>query len=189
MGLPGGLQIVTAGALAYLLGSISPAYILGKRLGPFPAIITAAIDLGKGIAAVLIAERLLQLPAVWLAVPAWAVVLGHIFPFYLRFRGGAALAVAVGVYLLFWARTASGGSFARAQLAAVLAVTALVLAASRNGDLTALVAFFFLGIVTLLELGLGPPGPLMFSLSLYCFALSLRGTVVRRCSFWTRRSK
>ncbi len=196
------MRIPLAGVAAYLLGSISPAYLLGKTLkgvdvrdlgyrnagvrnvyhllGILPAATTAIVDLGKGIAAVLIAEHLLKLPVVWLLVPAWAAVLGHIFPFYLRFRGGKGMATAVGIYLFSCALSIAQGSFAPAQLAAVLIVAALVFSASRSGDLTSLVAFFFLGTVTLLERGFTPRAALMFSLSLYCFAVGVRNTVIQR---------
>ncbi|UCF99341.1 MAG: glycerol-3-phosphate acyltransferase [Spirochaetaceae bacterium] len=197
-----GPKIMLAGVTGYLLGSISPAYFLGKALkkidvrdrgyrnagvrnvyhllGVLPAVVTAIINLGKGIAAVLISERLLYLPDIWLGVAAWAAVLGHIFPFYLRFRGGKGMATSIGVYLLLCALAMAEGSFAPTQLAAVLAVAALVFVASRSGDLTSLVAFFFLSILTPLQLGLIPRALLMLSLSGYCFALSVRNTVVQR---------
>jgi len=200
--LPGVLLIVLAGVIGYLLGSISPAYILGKALkgidvrdegfrnagarnvyhllGVVPGSVTAIIDLGKGIAAVLIADRLLNLPDIRLFVPAWAAVLGHIFPFYLRFRGGKGMAAAVGITLLLCVLAMVEGSFAPIQLLVVLAVAAAVFIASRSGDLTALVAFLFLSIVTFLELDFSPRGLLMDSLSLYCFALAVRGTVIQR---------
>jgi glycerol-3-phosphate acyltransferase PlsY len=202
MSLPGVLRIILGGVSGYLLGSISPAYFLGKALkgidvrdqgfrnagarnvyhllGIVPASITAIVDLGKGIAAVLIADRLLNLPDSWLFVPAWAAVLGHIFPFYLRLRGGKGMAVSTGIALLLCVQAMIEGAFAPSQLIVVLAVAAVVFAASRSGDLTALVAFLFLSIVTLLELHFGSRGLLMASLSLYCFALAVRGTIVQR---------
>jgi len=180
------LRIVLSGSAAYLLGSISPAYFLGKILkgvdvrDPFPAAITAAVDLSKGIAAVLIAENLLNLPAVWLLVPAWMAMLGHIFAFCLRFRGGGGMVTAAGICLFSCAVSIVQGSFAPDRLVAVLIVAALVFSASRSGDLTCLAAFFFLGIVTPLEMGFAPRAVLIFSLSLYCFALAVRSTVIRR---------
>jgi dolichol kinase len=56
----------------------------------------------------------------------------------------------------------------------------LVFVASRSGDLTALVGFLFLAIISFLELGFHPRGLLIMSLSLYCFALAIRGTVIQR---------
>ena len=200
--MPGVLRIILAGGSGYLLGSISPAYFLGKALkgvdvrdrgfrnagarnvyhllGFVPASITAIVDLGKGIAAILIADRLLNLPDSWLFVPAWAAVLGHIFPFYLRLRGGKGMAVSTGMALLLCVMAMIEGAFSPSQLVVVLSVAAIVFAASRSGDLTALVAFLFLSIVTLLELHFSSRGLLMASLSLYCFALAIRGTVRQR---------
>jgi len=200
--LPGVLRIILGGVSGYLLGSISPAYFLGKALkgidvrdqgfrnagarnvyhllGIVPASITAIVDLGKGIAAVLIAGRLLNLPDTWLFVPAWAAVLGHIFPFYLRLRGGKGMAVSTGMVLLLCVQAMTEGAFAPSQLVVVLAAAAVVFVASHSGDLTALVAFLFLTVVTLLELHFSARGLLMASLSLYCFALAVRGTIVQR---------
>lgn len=202
MDWPGVLLVILSGGCGYLLGSISPAYFLGKALkkidirdlgfqdagarnvyhllGAVPGFATAIIDLGKGIVAVLIADRLLNLPGIWLFLPAWAAVLGHIFPFYLRFRGGNGMAVSTGIILLLCARAMGEGLFAPTQLVVILAVSALVFIASRSGDLTALVAFFFLPVVIFLELGFSARGLLMASLSSYCFALGVRGTVRRR---------
>lgn len=202
MEIPRVLQIILAGTVGYLLGSISPAYFLGKilrnidvrdlgyknagvrnvyhLLGALPASVTAIIDLGKGIAAYLIADRLLKLPAIWLLVPAWAAVLGHIFPFYLRFRGGKGMAASVGIYLFLCVAAMIRGAFAPEQLVAVLVVAALIFYASRSGDLTSLVAFCFLSIVTPLQLGFTAQAVLMLSLSGYCFAMSLRNAVVHK---------
>lgn len=199
MAARGALPVVLAAATGYLLGSLSPAYVLGRLLkaidvrregsrnagvsntyhllGPLPAALTASIDLGKGIAAVVLAQTLLGLSGWWLAVPAWAAVLGHIFPFYLRLQGGKGMATATGIYLFFCARAVMERRFAPEQLLAVLAVAAVVLFASRSPNLTGLVGFFFLSVVTVIETGFGAAGLLMLSLSLYCFALGIRSAI------------
>ena len=178
------LLVILSGGCGYLLGSVSPAYFLEKILKAIdlrhPGPVTVIIDLGKGAAAVLIARRLLNLPDTWLFVPAWAAVLGHLFPFYLGFRGGRGMAVSTGIVLLLCALAVDRNLFAPAQLIAVPAVAVLVFIASRCGDLTALVAFCFLSVVAFLELGFSALGLLTASLSLYCFALGIRGTVRRR---------
>jgi glycerol-3-phosphate acyltransferase PlsY len=73
------------------------------------------LDALKGAAAVAIARMVLGLPvfgeaasvgasfenAYWLvAAAAMAVILGHIFPVWLRFRGGKGVATGVGVFLM-----------------------------------------------------------------------------------------
>jgi glycerol-3-phosphate acyltransferase PlsY len=203
-----GLLVASAALAGYLAGSVSPAHLLGRLLrgidvreqgyrnagtrnvyhllGLFPAALTAIVDLAKGILALLIAWRLLGLPApghagsAWLIAPAAAAILGHVFPFYLRFRGGRGLATAVGTYLFLCILAMTRGDFAPASLAAVLVVALLVFLASRSGDLTSLTAFLFLAVVTALETGVTGDGPLMFLLAAYLFAMGVRNAVAAR---------
>ena len=53
-----------------------------------------AADIGKGAAAVLIAKALTGEP--WPAVAAGAAMAGHVFPVWLRFKGGKGVAVGGG---------------------------------------------------------------------------------------------
>ena len=116
---------------AYLLGSASMAHFLTKRknidarkqgsgnlgasntrvlLGWGPAVLVAVHDIGKGLIAVLLAQFLFpELPYVGAAAGV-ACVLGHIFPFYLGFRGGKGLATFIGMTggLNFWLACAMG---------------------------------------------------------------------------------
>src|SRR5438067_8256099 len=64
------------------------------------AALTLALDLAKGVAAVLIGS-------LWgddaMLAAAGAVILGHMFPVWLGFRGGKAVATALGVLVaLAW---------------------------------------------------------------------------------------
>jgi glycerol-3-phosphate acyltransferase PlsY len=180
--------------IGYSLGSLSPAYLLGRlvagrdlrgrgghdagtrkvyqTLGLPAAVLTASIDLAKGIGAVLIARYAFALPEPWVFLPGYAAVLGHIFPFYLRFRGGQGMATACGLFLWFCLQHLAQGRFSYGSFLAVLACAALVLAASRNADLTGLQAFAFLSILTPLEVGLGPSGLAFFLLALFLLGMS-----------------
>jgi glycerol-3-phosphate acyltransferase PlsY len=105
--------------IAYLLGSIPFAYIVGKlsgldvrkvgdkNVGTFnvfrhagmgAGIATLVADVGKGALAVVIA-KLLSVPELVVFGTGVAAVIGHNWPAFLRFRGGRGLAVVIGVLL------------------------------------------------------------------------------------------
>lgn len=104
--------------LAYLLGSSSMAYWLSLikkvdirkngsgNLGASNAtvlfgwgagVLVAVHDIGKAVLAVMLAKLLLPELEYVDAAAGVACVLGHIFPFYLKFRGGKGLASFLGV--------------------------------------------------------------------------------------------
>jgi len=80
------------------IGATNVARLLGKKFG----ILTLIADLCKGLLPLLAAGPLLrgrEQGELVLAACGAAVVLGHMFPVYLRFRGGKGVATALGVYL------------------------------------------------------------------------------------------
>jgi glycerol-3-phosphate acyltransferase PlsY len=102
----------------YLLGSIPFGYLAGRvngldiratgsgnigaanvfrNLGRTWGIAVMAADIGKGVAGVLIARLLTGDP--WPIVAGAAVMLGAIFPVWLRFRGGKGVAAGGGVVI------------------------------------------------------------------------------------------
>lgn len=106
--------------LGYLLGCSSMAYYIGMwkkqdvrkagtgnlgasntavLFGWGVAVTVALHDIGKAVAAVLIAKWLFPECAYAGAAAGVASVLGHIFPFYLGFKGGKGLASFFGVTL------------------------------------------------------------------------------------------
>ena len=104
-------------ALSYLLGSLPFAYLIARArgvdvfqigtnnpgaanvfrmVGRIEGVIVAALDVFKGALPVLLAQ--------WVGVSSWlaiaigaGAILGHWYPVFLRFRGGAGLATAIGV--------------------------------------------------------------------------------------------
>jgi glycerol-3-phosphate acyltransferase PlsY len=140
------ISIIIAIIIAYLLGSIPFAYIFtrlatGKDIrqlgsgnggahnvfreaGMKVAIPVALFDIAKGTAAVFIAYRLLKLPLlkpdIYVLLAALAVIAGHIWSVYLKFRGGNGLSttfgalaiiipwellIVIGLLLILWVST------------------------------------------------------------------------------------
>lgn len=117
------LSAIVALAGSYLIGSIPTAYLMVKALkqtdvrtvgsgnvgasnvtrvaGKGAGAVVFALDLGKGLMAVLVLAPWLTpdvSPAVRLGCGCLAV-LGHVFPLFLRFRGGKGVATTIGVLL------------------------------------------------------------------------------------------
>ena len=77
------------------LGASNAAVLLGWRAG----VAVAVHDIGKAVIAVLLAKLLFPMLPYAPAAAGVAAVLGHIFPFYLKFRGGKGLASFLGLTL------------------------------------------------------------------------------------------
>ena len=109
------------------------------------ALATLVGDAGKGWVAVLVA-RILGATDELLAIVAISAFLGHVFPVWLRFRGGKGVATAAGVLIaLDW----------RVGLAVVV-IWLAVAAISRYSSLGAIVAAVFAPVATWFFLGIGP---------------------------------
>jgi len=96
----GGYYLVrlTTGEDLRLLGSGSlGATNAARRLGRWAFPLVLVLDLGKGALAVWAADRLGASEAV-LAIASGAVVLGHVVPIQLGFRGGKGVATSVGAW-------------------------------------------------------------------------------------------
>jgi glycerol-3-phosphate acyltransferase PlsY len=116
------IQHLAAAAIGYLLGSIPWGLVLSwlaghgdiRRIGSGNigatnvlrsgskglAALTLALDMAKGMLAVLIGQRWGEAAAL---AAAGAAVIGHVYPFWLGFRGGKGVATALGaVTVLVW---------------------------------------------------------------------------------------
>ncbi len=106
---------------------------VGKAAGG----IVAILDILKGSGAVIVAEWLLRWPRpsdttlrtalIFALAAGLAAILGHIWPIYIRFKGGAGLATAIGVMAIVLTR----------ELAFALAITVVLIYVTRNVILSA----------------------------------------------------
>jgi acyl phosphate:glycerol-3-phosphate acyltransferase len=107
--------------IAYLLGAIPFGFLLVKwkhgfdvratgsgnigatnvlrASGRVTAVATLALDIAKGYFAVWIAERLTGESPLWMSAAALCAMLGHVYPVFLGFKGGKAVATFVGAFL------------------------------------------------------------------------------------------
>ncbi|MBI2816775.1 MAG: glycerol-3-phosphate 1-O-acyltransferase PlsY [Acidobacteria bacterium] len=115
-------KILLAEVSSYLLGSIPFGYLLYKaslggdvRLtgsgnigatnvfrgaGLRAGAATFLLDGGKGFTAVVVARLLLGDASEWVSLAAVLAIAGHVFPVFLRFKGGKGVATAFGAFLL-----------------------------------------------------------------------------------------
>jgi glycerol-3-phosphate acyltransferase PlsY len=124
------LRFVAAAVAGYIIGSIPSGVVVGRlfgnvdprtqgsgktgttnilrTLGPGPAVLVLLLDLGKGIAAVLLARYIMMPQAAgasatmqaWAeCVAALAAVLGHNFSVFIHFTGGRGVATGGGAIL------------------------------------------------------------------------------------------
>jgi glycerol-3-phosphate acyltransferase PlsY len=85
------------------IGATNLSRALGKKWGYFCFV----LDVSKGLVPTLVAGRIITRPLnavellLWLLVGI-AAILGHIFPIYLKFKGGKGVATSFGVALGLW---------------------------------------------------------------------------------------
>jgi glycerol-3-phosphate acyltransferase PlsY len=79
-------------------GNIGATNVL-RTTGRAIAVVTLLLDIAKGWFAVWLAARFTENSAVWMSAAAVAVMLGHAFPVWLRFKGGKAVASFIGAFL------------------------------------------------------------------------------------------
>ncbi len=163
------LNCLLALLIGYLLGSLLPAYFLGRllrkidirqvgtknagttnvyrTLGLWPAVVTAVYDLSKGVATIALAYYCLGTP-LWVAyLSGLLAIWGHIFPFYLNFSGGQGAATTLGQLFLYLFLTLKNGWFPWELLLLLGFLTLAFYFITRSGaavGIVVLIAFLFL---------------------------------------------
>jgi len=150
-----GLHPVVGVAVAYVLGATPTSYWVGKFgynvdlrrrgsgnlgatntlrvLGARAAIPVVAIDVAKGWLPVWLFARLDggASPYTWTLALAMAAILGHVFSFWVGFRGGKGVATSAGAFLALapWATLLAFGAWVgAAALTRIVSVASLVAA-------------------------------------------------------------
>jgi glycerol-3-phosphate acyltransferase PlsY len=119
------------------IGATNVARAAGWRLGA----LVLALDALKGLAPTLAARLLVPVPG-WVAVASGAAaIVGHVFPVYLRFKGGKGVATSLGVFLVLAPLPTLAGALA---FGGVFAIGRVVSVGSIAGVLTACGACFAL---------------------------------------------
>jgi acyl-phosphate glycerol 3-phosphate acyltransferase len=110
----------------------------------------AAYDLTKGLVAMLIAYWLFKAPTDVVVAAGFAAILGHKYPFYLKFRGGRGIAATVGIFLFLLGKVASESMSTR-DIAAALSFLAIyagiIMAATHDEDFLATTLMPMLGAI------------------------------------------
>ncbi len=120
------------------IGATNVVRVAGKKLGA----LVLLLDAGKGALPVLLSLRLAPEDYRLHAGVALSAFLGHVFPVWLKFKGGKGVATAAGVLAVLVPPAAAAGLLVFAVLVAIFRVASI---GSLAGGLTALGVSFFLG--------------------------------------------
>ena len=107
------------------IGATNVLRTTGRGIG----VATLLLDILKGLAAVLLADRLTHGSVLWMSAAALAVMFGHAFPVFLKFKGGKAVASFIGAFLYL----------TPVPLLAVVVIFVIVVAATRYISLGSIV--------------------------------------------------
>ena len=176
------IDLFLATVFAYLLGSIPTAYLLVKShgldifslgtgnpgtantfrmVGYKEGLIVFFVDSSKGALSIALAI-LIGVEGEWLLVPGIFSVLGHVYPVFLRFKGGGGLATMIGIgAVLFPVPTAIGTipglmvlmiSHHTGISSTIGVMTAIGLAFNQGYSGIIVLGYFFIGVVILVRI-------------------------------------
>jgi len=141
------------------IGFTNVLRVSGKKAG----FLTLLGDFGKGVAVALLAQRFFAQES-WVLAITLAVIIGHIFSIFLRFRGGKGVATALGAILglNFWLGL---------TLLGIWGLTVLIFKYSSGGALVSFGAF-----------------PIIAFLMAQSGSFILFAVIVSVCIFWRHQS-
>jgi len=131
-------------------GNIGATNVL-RTTGRAAGVATLLLDIAKGFFAVFLAAKMTSDDPWWTSLAALAVMAGHAFPVFLKFRGGKAVASFIGAFLYL----------TPLPLAAVLVLFVMTVAATRAISAGSIMAAgtFPLGVWLILH----PPAPVLIA--------------------------
>ncbi|HUV75210.1 MAG TPA: glycerol-3-phosphate acyltransferase [Dehalococcoidales bacterium] len=152
------INAIIAIVVGYLLGSIPFAYIAGRlkkgvdirqvgggnlgtlntlrEIGLLPGLAVLIADIAKGSLTVLIAQWL-DLSLIWIFVAGFACVVGHVWPVFLKFKGGRGAATTIGVFL----------GLVPPEAAISLAIIVIIIIVTSNFRLAIIIGLAFLPLI------------------------------------------
>src|ERR1700730_14364854 len=129
-------------------GNIGATNVL-RTTGRAAAVATLILDIAKGFAGVWLAAALTGGAPEWTSLAALAVMAGHAWPVFLKFRGGKAVAAFVGAFLYL----------TPIPLLATLVLFVMVVAVTRHISMGSIIAAASLPLATWLIMH--PPAPVI----------------------------
>jgi acyl phosphate:glycerol-3-phosphate acyltransferase len=159
--------------VAYLIGAIPFGYLLVKlttgkdvrasgsgnigatnvlrTTGRAIAVLTLLLDIAKGVVAVWHADHATHGDEMWMSAAALAVMAGHAYPVFLKFKGGKAVASFIGAFLYL----------TPLPMATILVLFVIIVAATRYISAASVVcaALFPLGVWMILH----PSAPVLIA--------------------------
>lgn len=183
--------------IGYFLGSVNPAYIFGwlykkqdirtfgtknaggtnilKNVGIIPGIITIIYDLAKGLLAIFIASKI-GVNNPWYLLAGLGAFSGHVFPFYLNFRGGQGVAVLMSLFFFSSFKLFSVISFPWPEFSALVIVVLSLLYITYKGDVLGLTTIPLLWLILIKLLILNPTSwfyiAIIFAIFIYIFVIN-----------------